>query len=337
MESAALHKRYTSGHMRRTLLIVVALSLCASGQTPPVRSRASRAGAIFHEATGLLPQITNESERDYIISELVQAEARAGFSSEAISTAAFRSKDQDSLLIEIGRIEASQGQYGSAMAAVVGQPQVIQNQVLRDIGIDQARRGEVQSAVQTAASMIEGYDKESVLYFVALELQRQGQPTRANEIAGGFTAPDHQLPDPSTLGPDFDWRKSIPPPAIEGAQTKQFYEDAAVQLRLGNLDKAISIIEADDNPADISSNFSRLARKAADSDNLTAALKLAAKVHIAGAEYENAYYDETLLPIGRSWARKDANAAAQWARGRRTSAQRASALAGVAEGVATSR
>jgi hypothetical protein len=250
----------------------------------------------------LLLQITDPSERDYVVSELAQAEVRAGFASEALSTAALRSNGTDILLKDIGSIQAARGQYESALATVAGQNRIIRDEVREEIGIEQARRGEVQGALQTAASMLDGYDKESVLYFVALELLRQGQTRRAKEIAASFTATDYQLPDESSVGRGFDWRKSIPPPAPlrEYPQAKPFYTDAVAQLRLGNVTKAISIVEADDNPADVSSNFSRLATEATALGNLDAALKLSAKVHVPGARYAEDYYSGTLLPIADS-------------------------------------
>ena len=105
----------------------------------------------------------------------------------------------------------------------------------------------------------------------------------------------------------------------------------------GNLRKAISLIEADDNPADVRSNFSRLAREAATLGNLDAALQLAARVHVSGADYEEGYYSDTMLPIGRLWGAQDGKAAARWARNRLTPAQRVLALSGVAEGIAVGR
>ena len=107
-----------------------------------------------------------------------------------------------------------------------------------------------------------------------------------------------------------------------------------MQLQAGNIANAVATIEADDNPADVSSNFARLAREAAGLGNLDAALQFAARVIATGARYEE-YYTEPLLPIGRLWGARDRDAAGKWARKRRTPAQQVLALSGVAEGVAS--
>ena len=250
--------------MGRTIAVVLALMVAAAAEEP-VSSRAAQANAIFHEADGLLLQITNDHERDYVVSELAQAQVRARFASEAVSTAS-RSKDSVAVLVDVGRIQASQGQYDSAMVTVAGQDSRIKDLVRLAIGVEQARRGDVQLALQTAAAMLDGYEQQSVLYFAALELMRQGQTARARKIALSFTAPDHELPDESIVGPSYDWRKPAPPPPLkQTTQPRDFYQRAVAQLQSGNLRKAISLIEADDNPADVSSNFSRLAREAATS------------------------------------------------------------------------
>jgi len=316
--------------MGRTISVVLALVLSSAAQQPS--SQTARADAVFQEANSLTLQILDQQQRDYVISELARAELRGGFRANAVSTA-MRSGDNSSVLLQLGRIEAQRGQYDSAMAIVAKQGQAVKDEVRLEIGIEQARRGEIQLALDTTGSMRDSYEKETVLYFTAVELLRQGETARARQIASSFTAPDHVLPERTV---DYEWRQSSPPPPPleENTPAKEFYQPALAQLRAGDVHDAILLIEADKNPADVSSNFSRLSRAAAELGNLDVALDLAARVHVSGAEYEEGYYSSTMLPIGRLWGQKDANAAVQWARGRSTPAEKVLALSGVAEGVA---
>ncbi len=312
-------------------LIIVSLILIAGSAAEAQRS--ATADAIFREATKCLHEIESQTELNYAVSELAEAQARAGFLADAIATTAYSSNDPDVVLVNIARIETLRGRYDSAIAVVAGHKRYTQDLVRLEIGVEQARRGDVKAAQQTAASMLDGYYSETVLYFVSLELQRQGKTDQAQSIASTFKYSDHALPTIKK----YDWRLAAPPPVVgDSKQTKNFYSSAVAELTAGMLQKAIASIEADPNPADVSANFAHLAREAAELGNLDATLKLAAKVRVTGAEYEDAYLMETLGPIGKLWGTKDADAAVKWATNRPTPSQRVLALAGVAEGTASS-
>jgi len=296
-------------------------------------SRLGLARAIFGEAARNVIEVKERSSRDSMVSELAEAQARAGFISDSIRTAGLVS-DRRGVLLKIAQIEAEHGEFDSAMTVVAGQDTVTQDAARLEIGIEQARRGDVTGAQATAAAMTDGYDKEQVLYWVAMELLRQGDRAGAQLISSQLKAPDHKVPD--HLEPGFDWRIPAPPPApIGSSEQKDYYGKAVADLQAGKLDAAVSCIERYENPADVSSRFARLSQYAAEQGNLDAALKFAEKVHISGADYEEGYLDGTLLPIGRLWAKTDSEAAISWARNRTRPYQRALALTGVAEGIAT--
>lgn len=296
-------------------------------------SRLGLARAIFGEAAGNVTEVKERPSRDSLLCELAEAQARAGFIADSIRTAGLVSDSRD-VLLKIARIEAQHGEFDSAMTVVAGQDTVTQDAARLEIGIEQARRGDVTGAQATAASMRGGYDKEQVLYWVAMELLQQGDRAGAQLISSRLKAPDHEVPD--RIEPGFDWRiPALPPAPIGSFKQKDYYGEAVAELQAGKLDAAVSCIERYQNPADVSSHFARLSEYAAEQGNLVAALKLAEKVRVSGADYEEGYLDGTLLPIGRLWAITDSEAAISWARNRTKSYQRALALSGVAEGIAT--
>ena len=322
--------------MKRLILLLVAAVATSTGQdSSPTKS--TLASAIFREATQCIHSV-KPSQRGYAVSELAEAQAEAGLIPQAVATVSLSDRDRDQLLVTIANIEVRKGRYGSAMAIVAGIDRQQQDQVRQEIGIKQAERGDVDAAQDTAAAMLTDYYRETVLYFAALELQRQGANVRAQALASTFKYPDHFLPDPATAEPNFDWRVNRPlPDDFESIpQPPSLYSQAVQQLRAGHLTDAISRIASDSNPADASSNFARLAEDAAEMGNLDAALQLLAKVHVSGADYEDGYAEGTLRPIGKLWASMDAGAALTWARTRPTPRQRALALAGVGQGVAGS-
>lgn len=200
------------------------------------------------------------------------------------------------------------------------------------IGIDQARRGNVHGALLTADSMRNGYEKESVVYFACLELIRQGNRAEAEQLGRYLKSEDHQLPTESEGGNMFDWRspRPIARHAIQGRC------DALSLLDTGKVDEAAACVESRPNPADVADDLARLAERAADVGNLNGALKFTNNPHLAGTQFEDGYVVRALGGIGRLWATNDRSAALQWAQSRPNEYQRAIALAGVAEGVATS-
>ncbi len=101
-----------------------------------------------------------------------------------------------------------------------------------------------------------------------------------------------------------------PPPVHQPDAATDWYTPAVANLGAGRIDDVIRIVEQDDNPADISANFARMAKVAAEEDNFDAALKLADRVHVDGSDYEEASLVGALPVIGKTWAATDPHAAA---------------------------
>jgi len=321
--------------MTRIILVILGYAFISSAQQVGGPARLQSARDAFGDAFKSARLIEDSSNRDCAVSEIAQAEARSGLLSEAIATTAFASTLRDMALVDVASIAAHRGQYEVAVKAVHGESLFTQDRVREEIGIEQARRGDVRSALLTSDSMRDGYDRESVRYFACLELLRQGDRVEAERVARGFKSPDHELPKESEVSPAFDWRKEtdpLPTPTnrIEGKC------DALSLLQAEKVAEAASCVEARSNPADVAADLARLAERAADLGNLDAALTFANNSHLSGTKWEDGYIVQALGSIGRRWVTIDSCAASKWAKSRPTEFQRAIALAGVAEGIATS-
>ena len=320
--------------MIRTIAVIVACGVVASAQQSENSTRLKLASDTFRNAINASQLVGDSSKRDYVVSEIAKAQARAAFMPEAAMTAASAGKLRAMVLVDVATIAANRGEYDAAMNAVQGESRFIQDRVLEEIGIEKSRRGDVRAALLTADSMRDGYDKESVVYFACLELIRQGRRAEAEQLASRLKAPDHALPTPDEVDSSFDWRKpsALPTPriAIQGRCSQ------LALLQAGKIDEATSCIEQRPNPADVASDLARLAKTAAELGNLDAALSFTNNPHLAGTRWEDGYIVGALGSIGRLWATVDRSAALKWAEARPSQYQRAVALAGVAEGIATS-
>jgi hypothetical protein len=125
--------------MKRLMLLLLGLVATSTGQDSST-TKPTPAITIFREAVQYIHRIS-PSERNYVVSELAQAQAEAGFIPEAVATASLRNAYRDQLLVAIADIEARRGGYDSAMAIVAGSERQIRDQVRLEIGTEQARRG----------------------------------------------------------------------------------------------------------------------------------------------------------------------------------------------------
>lgn len=317
----------------RTVFLILGCALAAGAQQTEEVAHLRLARDAFRDAVNSVRLIVDSSERDYAVSEIAKAQARSGFLPEAISTTTLKGKFQNVLVDEVATIVADRGEFEAAMKAVQGQNRFAQDAVREEIGMEQARRGDVRAALITADSMQDGYPKESVVYFACLELLRQGNRAEAERLQPRLKSPDHLLPKESD--PAFDWRNPSPP-TIFATRIEGSCRVPGILLQTGKIAEAVSCIEAEPNPADVASDLAKLAKKAADLGNLDAALKIADNPHLSGTRYEEMYLVGALGSIGRRWVTLDSGAALKWAETRPSEYQRAVALAGVAEGIATS-
>jgi hypothetical protein len=317
-----------------TLVSILVAATAAFGQHESHLQLIS-ARSLFQEAADATHLIQNQSERDYAIDEVAKGQALAGFIEQAVSTAS-ESTRQQSVTQKIAEIQVSRRDYDGALRTVSGLPQRLKDAVRVQIGIKQAEDGDTASAMKTADAMEDGYAKDQVLYFVGLEMLRQGDKPGAERVARKITtkAPDVSLKDELESGVGHDWR--IPPP-VPPSPLETAYSKAVTKLQAGDIQGAVACIEAEKNPADVSADFAQLAKKAAEGGNLKSALLLAEKVHVTGARYEEGYLVGALPSIGKLWAKMNPEEATAWARSRRTAYQRALALTGVAQGVADSK
>jgi len=267
--------------------VILFVSFSVAAQSSPLTSR-----QVFAEALASARAVNVSSERDFALSELAEAEARVGFASEAISTAALVSKDSNLVLEKIANIEIHLGRFDSALEIAGQLGPVQQDSVRREIGIEQARRGDTKRATKTADAMADGNDKQQLLYFVELELLRQGDRPNAEKLASRITDPTLQLSaeDESKFASGYDWRIPVPPaPQLKGESVKSDYSEALADLRAGKMKEAIRHVETNENPADVSSHLARVAKAAAELGNLEGAATIADKVRVTGADYEQGY------------------------------------------------
>ena len=321
----------------RVIAILLAILLAATAAVGQHESQAQpiSARSLLQEAADATHLIESRLERDYAIDEVAKGYALGGFIHEAVFTAS-KSGRREWVLEKIAEIQASRGEYDDALRTVSDFPQRRKDFLRQQIGIMQARSGDTASAMKTADAMEDGYAKDSVLYFIGLEMLRQGNKSGAERVARTITtkAPDVSLKDELESGVGRDWR--IPPPMPPGT-IETAYSRAVTKLQAGDIQGAVTCIEARKNPADVSADFARLAQEAADGGDLKAALLLAEKVHITGARYEDGYLVGALPSIGKRWAKTNPEEATAWARNRPTAYQRALALIGVAQGLTGSK
>ena len=188
--------------------------------------------------------------------------------------------------------------------------------------------------------MVDGNDKQQLLYFIELELLRQGDRIDAEKLASRISDPTLKLSaeEESKFASGYDWRiPAPPPPPLKGESVRSDYSEALIELRAGKVREAIRCVQTNENPADVSSHLARLASAAAEMGNLEGALAIAAKTKVTGAEYEEGYLVEALPSIGKLWAERDPVKALQWARQRPDAYQQSMALIGVAEGSVTTK
>ena len=113
------------------------VSFGVAAQSAPLTS-----GQVFAEAVTSARAINDSSERDFVLSQLAEAQARVGALSEAISTAALVSKNSDSVVEKIANIEVHRGRFDSALEIAGQLTPLQQDSVRREIGIEQARRSD---------------------------------------------------------------------------------------------------------------------------------------------------------------------------------------------------
>jgi hypothetical protein len=320
--------------MSRAVFLILGCVLIAGAQQAKKSAQPRLARDAFGEAVKSAREITDSSKRDHAVYEIAKAQARSDFLTEAVSTSSLAGKLRRLALVDVASVAAKHGEYKLAMQAVQGENRFTQDQVREEVGIEQARIGDVRAALLTADLIHDGYAKESVQYFASLELLREGDRAEADRVARGFKSLDHELPKESEVSRAFDWRNLSPPPTLTHRIGGRC--DALSLLQSGKVAEAASCVEARPNPADVAADLARLAEKAAQLGNLDAALTFTGNPHLSGTQWEEGYIVAALESIGRLWATVDSSAALKWAETRGTEYQRAIALAGVAEGIATS-
>ena len=108
------------------------------------------------------------------------------------------------------------------------------------------------------------------------------------------------------------------------------------QVLRGDIEGAMKTIHVAPNLADVSAGTAELAQELAKRGDFASAKKLADKVKVTGADYEQGYLAPVLRAIARAQAKTgDISGALEWAKGLETPYARASSLLGVAEGIGT--
>lgn len=143
--------------MNRAVFVILGYAFIAGAQMEePAHLRLARDA--FGDAVKSARVITDSSRRDFAVSEIAKAQARSGFMNEAVRTTALAGKLRQMALVDVASIAAKHGGYEAAIKAVQGESLFTQDRVREEIGIEQARRGDVRAALRSIMRRHEALD-----------------------------------------------------------------------------------------------------------------------------------------------------------------------------------
>lgn len=247
-------------------------------------------------------------------------------------------------LREIALVQVKSGDISGAIETTEQLPSRFRQSVLEAIGVRQAESGDLDAALATAKQMQSGWS-DSVLFAVADKLSERGNTAEAHKVASRITnkemaesvgAPEVTPSINSSDACDIAWQEAKSGNsegalrALEKANC-QCKTLAYIHQHIGDIQGAELALRNCDNPADLSAGMAELAKRSAQSGDIPTALRLAGRVHVTGAYFEEEYLADAFRYIGRNWGGKDRTAAIKWAESTPVGFPRAMALLGVAE------
>jgi hypothetical protein len=251
----------------------------------------------------------------------------------------------------IGQAQVDAGDLTGARNTVRPLPHDFQEVVLRDIGIAEAKKGDIEAALATASEIdSERGGRDGVFYEVVKKLRERGEREKAHQVvkrifnraiaqeaeSDRISAPTKPTKDKCSLAWEDAARGMITNAykEIEGNKCNCMIV-AHVHAQGRDADGAERALRActDTNPSNISAYMANIAKEFAAQGDVSAALRFADAGFIPDADQGGeGYVAPVLRDIAHAWAKKEGPVRVlKWARSRPTGYERAMALLGVAE------